>query len=409
MKNTQLQRSGNAAVKKTASGEKVKIRIKKTEVNEYFMEASERARGAKWVCFVVLIAFLLVNLIFFREHITYSNMLYLLRDLDTGTYAVSGEFAGAEYAEVTAASFELYKGKLAVSSNSGFTVYNSTGSTDVEENIYMKNPAVAAGEKYAVAYDMGGNTYSVYSTMGRVSGGTTENIIESCVVSDAGSFVILSRSNEAEFVATFYNTKLRAAMNYYRDAYVVAMAIDSKGESLAMASAAITNSGISTEIMLARTDSDATETVTVSNAMPLAMKYFGEKLLVFCDSKIAVFEGNQIVNEYSFASGSPVSFDFSDRGLAVVCSENAVGSSNACYVFDDSGTLKTTFKVNEKVESVALEETDCVYLLFDGRIEKREGENRTTSRTDGEILDMVPYYGKLIVCTRTSARITEFN
>ncbi len=409
MKNTQMQKNGAAAVKKTDAGEKVKIRIKKAEVNEYFMEASERARRAKWVSFVILVVFLLVNLIFFREHITYSNMLYLLRDLDTGTYAVSGEFAPLTFGEETSAAFELYKGKLAVSGSSGFTLYNSTGSVDVEDGTYMQNPAVKTGEKYAVAYDIGGNTYSVFNTMGKISGGTTEQVIEDCAVSDAGNFVLLCRSSEAKYIVTFYNAKLRAAMNYYRDTYVVAMALDKKGENLAMVSAEITNSGISTEVMLARTDSEETQTVKINNAMPMGVRYFDGKLMVFCDSKVAVLEGTNIVNEFSFTAGSPTHFDFSDSGLAVVCSENAVASKNTVYLFKADGSLAYSFTVNEKVENIALEGEDTAYLLFDGRVEKRQGDASASKELTGEVLDIVPYYGKLMVCRRASADLMDFS
>ena len=408
MKNTQMQRNSSAAVSKTTAGEKVKIRIKKNEVNEYFMEASERARRAKWISFGLLVVFLLVNLIFFRENITYSNVLYLLRDLDTGTYAVSGEFAPVTFGEENDASFALYKGKLAVSATSGFTLYNSTASVDVEDDTYMQTPAVVCGEKYAVTYDMGGNAYSVFNTMGKISGGNTEEIIEDCAVSDAGNFVLLQRSREAKYIATFYNSKLRASKNYYRDTYVVDLALDKKGENLAMISANVTNSGISCEIMLAVTSAESSETVTVKNAMPMAVKYIGDKLVVLCDSKVVVLSGNQIVNEYSL-SGSPVAFSYSDDGIAVVCSENAVGSESSVHVLNSDGSLVSSFKVNEKIEKTALEGTDTVYLLYDGKVEKRVGENVYTKEISGEVLDIVPYYGKLMICRRTSADVTEFN
>lgn len=408
MKNTQMQKNSTAAVKKTGAGEKVRIRIKKNEVNEYFMEASERARRAKWISFGLLVVFLLVNLIFFRENITYSNVLYLLRDLDTGTYAVSGEFAPVTFGEENDASFDLYKGKLAVSATSGFTLYNSTASVDVEDSTYMQTPAVVCGEKYVVAYDMGGNTYSVFNTMGKISGGTTDEVIEDCAVSDAGNFVLLQRSREAKYIATFYNSKLRAVKNYYRDAYVVDLALDKKGENLAMISADVTNSGISCSIMLAKTASDESETVTVNNAMPMAVKYIGDKLMVLCDSKAVVLSGTEVVNEYSF-TGSPVAFDFSDSGLAVVCSENAVGSENSIHVLNSDGSLVSNVRVNGKIEKAALEGTDSVYILYDGKMEKRVGENVYTEELTGEVLDIVPYYGKLMVCRRTSVDIAEFN
>ena len=59
--------------------------------------------------------------------------------------------------------------------------------------------------------------------------------------------------------------------------------------------------------------------------------------------------------------------------------------------------------------TTALEGTDTVYLLYDGKVEKRVGENVYTKEISGEVLDIVPYYGKLMICRRTSADVTEFN
>ena len=52
---------------------KVKIDYSDIEVSEYYLKASKKYKAAKMLTFVVLIAFLAVNLVFFRSSITYNN------------------------------------------------------------------------------------------------------------------------------------------------------------------------------------------------------------------------------------------------------------------------------------------------------------------------------------------------
>ena len=121
------------------TNKKVKIDYSDMEVSEYYLNASKRYRAAKWISFLLLIAFLTVNLMFFSSNITYANLMYLLRDLDTGNVSITTNFASITYNEEAGATFDIFKGRLAYASSEGFRLYNSTGARELDESRYMKN------------------------------------------------------------------------------------------------------------------------------------------------------------------------------------------------------------------------------------------------------------------------------
>lgn len=191
--NVQIRTRQTGEMKRPAPAKKekkrVKIDYKDMEVSEYYLAASKRYRFAKFLSFALLVAFLAVNLLFFRSNITYNNLMYLLRDLDTGGAEITSDFASVTYNEESGAVFDIFKGRLAYASQEGFRIYNSTGARELDEARYMQNPAVVSGEKYALVYDVGGHAYSIFTTMACVLEGSSDDIVEDACVSDRKSVV----------------------------------------------------------------------------------------------------------------------------------------------------------------------------------------------------------------------------
>ncbi len=393
----------------TLKNKKVKIDYSDMEVSEYYLDASKRYRRAKWLAFILLVAFLAVNLLFFRSNITYSNLMYLLRDLDTGVAVGTGEFASISYNEESAAAYGIFKGRLAIASSSGFYLYNSTGARELDESGYMLNPAVVSGNKYAIAYDVGGHSYSVYTAMACVLEKTEDAVIEGIAVSDEGNFAVLTRSDEAKYLVSVYKENLRLQTKYYKDKLVCHMSMNKKGDRLAILSADVGVSGVSAEIMFCKTGTEETEILTVKNAMPLACKYMQDgSLLVLCDTKVVSVADGKIESEYKFSDESPYVFSFGEDTLAVVCSENSVASHNEAFLFDSTGNVIYNKKINEKVNSVCADK-GAIYALCEEKIMmySTDGSERSVE-CDASTEAILPFYGGLIKCENLGASSVKF-
>lgn len=388
---------------------RVTIDYKDMEVSEYYLAASKRYRFAKYLAFALLVAFLAVNLLFFRENITYNNLMYLLRDLDTGGAEITSDFASITYNEESGAVFDIFKGRLAYSSQEGFRIYNSTGARELDESRYMQNPAVECGNKYAIVYDVGGHAYSIFTTMACVLEGTSDEIVEDACVSNNGSFALLTRSHEAKYLVSVYKENFKLHTKYYKDKYVVDMAMDEKGKNLAIVSADVSVSGISGEVMLCKVGTEETESVTISNAMPLAVKYMENgNLLVLCDTKLVKIADGKAESEYSFGDGNVTEFHIADDSVAVVSSDNAISSQSKVFLLDSDVQLITNKIVSGKVNGVCCDKS-AVYVLRDESIARISADGSEKSVPCGTAVeDIVVLYGNLLKCEKLGTSSVKF-
>ncbi len=398
-----------APVTAQAPKKKVKIDYKDMEVSEYYLAASKRYRFAKFLSFVLLVAFLAVNLLFFRDNITYNNLMYLLRDLDSGAAEITTEFASITYNEESGAVFDIFKGKLAYASSEGFRLYNSTGARELDQSRYMQTPAIAKSNKYSIVYDVGGHAYSIFTTMACVFEGTAEDVLEDVCVSDNGSFATLTRSNEAKYLVSVYKENLKLQTKYYKDKYVVDITMDEKGKNLAIVSADVSVSGISSEIMLSKTGTEETASVTIEDAMPLAAQYMENgSLLVLCDTKLVKVADGKTDSEYNFGAGDIKEFRFGEDSVAVVLSDNAVSSENKVFLFDSDGALLLSGEVSGKVSRVCSDKS-AVYVLTDSSIVRLtvDGEEKSVP-CSAAVEDIVAVYGTLLKCEKLGTETVSF-
>lgn len=392
------------------SEKKLKIDYSDMEVSEYYLKASRAYRGAKYVAFFLLVCFLCVNLLFFRENITYTNLMYLLRDLDTGVVVPTGEFASISYSEETASAYGIFKGRLAIAGASGFRLYNSTGARELDESRYMQNPALAVGDKYAVAYDVGGHSYSIFTTMACVSRGTEENVIEDVCVSDSGSYAIMTRSSEAKYLITVYKENMSPITKHYKENFPCDMAMNSKGDALAVVSADVSVTGISTEIKI-YTPGTADEVVmTVEGSMPLGASYMDNgKLLVVCDDKICSVEGGEVTILADMDDKTVDLFSFTESGVAVVCSANSVATENEAILYSAEGEEICRRTVSEKIGGIASDQ-GAIYVLCEDKIVAYyvDGSSKTATAGTG-VNAILPLYGGLLKCEKLGASAVVFD
>ena len=108
-------------------GGKVRIDLDEQEraYNKYYLAVANRYRYARYAAFIVLVAFLLTILIFYRGSITYSNLMYLIRDLDSDTEVSVGVYSDVTYDEVHSPRFAMFRSRIALASQNGLRLYSS--------------------------------------------------------------------------------------------------------------------------------------------------------------------------------------------------------------------------------------------------------------------------------------------
>ena len=161
-----------------AKGVRLDFTNEAPEVNRYWLAVSKRYRVARYVSMVALVAFLLVMLLFYRDNITYANLVYLARDLDSDTQVSVGVYSDITYDRSFSYDFGIFRQRIAVAGPKGFALYSQTGGKDLSADDIWADPRLEVGEKYALVYDAGEKSYSVFTTIARVLSAVSDFEIE---------------------------------------------------------------------------------------------------------------------------------------------------------------------------------------------------------------------------------------
>lgn len=336
----------------------------KPKYSKYYMAVSRRYRLMRYISVILLVAFLLVMLIFFRENITYSNLMYLVRDLDSENELSIGAYSGIEYEKSLSSDFAMFRQRIARGTNGGFTLYSKTGSVDLESADILAAPRLEAGEKYAVLYDAGAKRYSVFTSLAKVLSAESEKEIEDCAVSDSGRYALLTRSDEARYLITVYSSDFKSLTEYYMDRFVVDMALDEKGETIAVASVDITTSSVKCVVTVGKVGSEEKKTLELSGVMPLALEYTENgRIALVCDSAVIFLDGARETARADLEGLSPASFDISGNTVALTLPTNAIGSENLLRVIDTDGKETARAEISGKAVCVTADGEGAVYAV----------------------------------------------
>lgn len=323
--------------------EKIRVdgEIKRRE-NKYYLMLSERYRIAGFVLFLAFVLFCGVMMVRNSEYITYDNFVYLIRDFDS--MDSSGENAADEISlEISDTSaLRPFRDGFAVAARDSVTVYDSTGVVLLSESERFSYPALAVSDKYIIAYDIGGKTYSVYNSVTRIVSRKTEFPIVCASVCGDGSFIVTTESDEAKYVVEVYNTALQNTMNIYKDKYVTAAAISSDGSRVATASLAENGADFACEISFYKVgESSAEKTVLYTMAMPLLMEGLdGGNFVLLCDDAVRFFSSSgELLSETAIGGNGALCFNAGRLGAILVCRENSMGTKNRVYTFDAEGSI----------------------------------------------------------------------
>ncbi len=379
----------------------IKLDERQPAVNGYYIAIADRYRWARLLSVILLVAFLLIMLLFYRENITYGNLMYLIRDLDAGVVSAVGRYADISYERQYAPSFALFRDRIAVAGAAGFRLYNASGSKELDYESVYGDPRLTVGKKYALLYDADGKSYSIYTTIARVLSGQAEAVIEDAAVADDGTHALLTSSDESKYLITVYSPDFKPRVKYYKDKYVVDMALDPQGDHMAVVSAGAAGAGAYCEIMFCKVGSEETASVRLEGTMPLAVRYMDNgRLVVVCDNKILFYDGEKQCGRYDLTGAMPAAFDANGDFFALAVSKNAVGSENEIILFDTDGNIIYNNIINEKIRTVAADGDRAVYVLCEDKAVQYllSGEEPREERLRGEALELLPARGGAVIC-----------
>lgn len=379
---------------------------KAAQKNRYYARVSRRWRAVGWLFGVLLAVYLIAILAIYGKYITYDNLTYLARDFDLSVRTSSNTYTTVSYSRQETLVFTPYKSGMAVVGSDMLRLYDGAGISLIEDNLNYTSPAVCASDKYLLVYDLGEKQYSIYNALTRVVRRDTDFRILCADMSDAGPFVLVTRSNETRYVVEYYNEALNRTMSVYKDYYVLDAAVRDDGERFVICSAIPSGTDLSCEISLCQAGAgEPVKTAVYAGAMPLAADFAPNgSFTVVCDTCVLTFDADgEELSRYPISGMTLVTAQQSDGITVIVAAENALGSKNRIVVLDSAGNILLEEHRHERIVSVCVTGNDslCAVLTANAVLTfDAAGIYQTYPLSDEDALALACTGGRLIVCTK---------
>lgn len=382
--------------------------------SRYYESLGLAFRYARFIVLFILVAFLIINLSVFRDDISVRNFQYVLKYITTDDDSLITT-KKIHYPTSDSKALELFGGDLVSAGNGGITLYDTNGSTVLELSDVYSDPVFEITPKYALCYDLGGNSYVIFSTFSKLFSDKTEFPISDASMEKNGDYAILTKSREYRSVINIYDSDSTLVSRISKDKYVFAIALSNR--KLAAASLSANDSRYFTSLTVTKVGTDSETVVAeIFDEYPIAVEFSGDKLIFVTDSAIRFYDGEfNPTGEYRFGSNILGSVDITDEYVMLTLGKNIIGSDNTVKFYSNTGTYMFGFDRSGsdggKIVSTAASVGTAV-IAFDDKLIEIDTETRDAKLChidSGADKILLQADSSVLVCYRNHAVLCDFS
>ena len=333
--------------------------------NDYYESISEKLGIAQVVLYLSLLAFVVLSFLRNTDLITYHNFYYFIKDLNASAETVDvWNTDSVSYPTDDVQSFTLYRDGLAVAGDSAVTVFTATGRQTISQTITYHNPVAVGSGKYLLVYDLGGTKYSLYNSYTQIFSGECDYPISDGTVSKSGTYALTSASSDYNSVVYLYNSNFSLINAYKKNGYVMDVAINPKGNSIALVTSTAKDGLFHTELLISKIgETKATATLNIAESLALSCVFTGnDTVSILCSGGLYAYEANgNLINSYEFSGDTVASFAVNASGHAVCLKSLGTSERRSVIVFDKRGSTVYKGSADRQIDSMARYD-DIIYL-----------------------------------------------
>lgn len=353
--------------------------------NPLYLKKAAFYRFLRYVVMTALVVFVIAMLNFFKDEITLENFRYLLRNVDFELRTELSEPGVISYDSSTTNTFAVYKDSLVQLSDRKFAIYDAGGRSSYVGNLNYQSPALCTSDKYVLAYDRDSGNYSLYTGFSQAHEASTDFPIADADLADSGVYVIASRSKAYTGVVSVYSASFQLMNRIQKNKYIAAVDLSEDGKNLLIASYAVGERGIVTEVMTIAVNSDTPSLLfTVEGIIPWDAVWMDNgRFVLVCDEGVKFYdESGKLYTEYGFSDQNVIEYKVcgsTDR-IAVICREDSDTTGSHLYLLSGEGKTITHRKFSATVGNITFAEDQLI--LLSGRIAWQIWEDGTVLRYD---------------------------
>lgn len=394
-------------IKHRAVTDKYRVRRPETvaEINKYYMIVSKRYMRAKFITIIILVVFFAFMMFRFNDDITYSNLMYLLRDFDTDPKTSELVFEKIEYDEQENMNFTIYKGELAIMGNRTLKMYNSRGVQTRSYESELSDPVLIGSDKYLFSYGIGSPSYSLYTSIARVKSGEAPGDIEYADINNRGEYLFVCRSKDTKYVICTYDSSFKPIAQYYKTRYVTSSAIGDDGRVIVV-SFDSDGGAYNCEVELYYDGSEKPDSVyETGGVFPLKCGVWKNgNYYVVCSDRILFFDNKGNLISTAQSAKGYTSYSESDVGIVVTYANDSLGGSSTLLFYDTKGSVVYSTNVDGSITSAAVSANE-IYALAGTKaymFSVQDGSFKET-KVNGGGASLLSYGDSCVICYKRGA------
>lgn len=376
------------------TGEKTE---KENEAYLHYAKQTKILRRVRVIAVIVLISFLVMMVVLFRDSITIENLQYFLRYLDT-RQAQSDTISSIPYDSSSVSDIAVYKGGLAMVDSASVSLYDLNGDVIMTKEAANTSPLISSGDTTFLVYNIGGNTVQMYNSLTCLFEQTYDNPISCAAVNNDGMFFVGTRSMEYRSVIDVYNKNFELIYQWFSpDKYLMCADLKDGGDALVTAAIYANEDGSSSAVVsVYRTNSeDVQSEITLTDQIPLSVHFQSNGGIVLITDRGLQFydDALKLKNEVTYTGYVPVRAESFDEYSYFALNKNVVGSQHEITVTDLDGNVLFSKNVEGEITDCT-RSGDMLYFLMerqlvcvsprDGRVSKLDIDAGATAITATE-------------------------
>lgn len=370
---------------------------KENEAYLHYAKQTKILRRVRVIAIIVLISFLVMMVVLFRDSITIENLQYFLRYLDT-RQAQSDTISSIPYDSSSVSDIAVYKGGLAMVDSASVSLYDLNGDVIMTKEAANTSPLISSGDTTFLVYNIGGNTVQMYNSLTCLFDQTYDNPISCAAVNNDGMFFVGTRSMEYRSVIDVYNKNFELIYQWFSpDKYLMCADLKDGGDALVTAAIYANEDGSSSAVVsVYRTNSeDVQSEITLTDQIPLSVHFQSNGGIVLITDRGLQFydDALKLKNEVTYTGYVPVRAESFDEYSYFALNKNVVGSQHEITVTDRDGNVLFSKNVEGEITDCT-RSGDMLYFLMerqlvcvsprDGRVSKLDIDAGATAITATE-------------------------
>lgn len=254
--------------------------------------------------------------------------------------------------------FNLISDNLCVVSPDNVTMYKLSGKSVFSSAVLLRNPAVSSSGSRFLAYDLGGLNFYVGNRKKILFSEESDSKIINANMNTSGHFSIITDTEDAKSLVTFYNANFKPFYKYYSsEKYIFDAAISPNAKIGAIALFGTENGAFHSTLSLCNTDAEGFYSeVSLGSSMPLRVSFHSDKkILVVCDDRTLLLGSDgSLISEVSYNDLPIKSYSESYKNHTAILLDNYENGGNTQVVFlKDDGTVPGRLDFDQDIYSIS--------------------------------------------------------